>query len=112
MKHFMNLWNDSFLSIKSGVKDIEMRLDDEKRRAIEKGDLIEFTNVSTKETLLAKVVDLFHFASFNELYSKFDKTRLGYRKNEEPNPKDMEKYYSPDSIAEFGALGIQILVIH
>ena len=39
----MNLWNDSFIAIKEGWKTIEMRLNDDKRRAIQTGDIIEFT---------------------------------------------------------------------
>lgn len=49
--HKMNLWNDSFIAIKEGGKTIEMRLNDDKRRKIQTGDIIEFTNTFTLETM-------------------------------------------------------------
>ena len=44
MIHKMNLWNNSFIAIKEVRKTIEMRLNDDKRRKIQTGDIIEFTN--------------------------------------------------------------------
>ena len=52
MIHKMNLWNDSFIAIKEGWKTIEMRLNDDKRRKIQTGDIIEFTNTSTLKKCL------------------------------------------------------------
>ena len=51
MIHKMDLWNDSFIAIKEGWKTIEMRLNDDKRRKIQTGDIIEFTNTSTLEKI-------------------------------------------------------------
>lgn len=48
------------------------------------------------------------FESFTELYSAFDKARLGYSENEIASPKDMEKYYFADEILKFGVVGIEI----
>ena len=43
MKHYMKLKNDPFIKIKNKTKTIEMRLNDEKRKKINVGDIIEFT---------------------------------------------------------------------
>lgn len=107
----MNLQPEPFASIKSGDKDIEMRLYDDRRKPIKVGDTIIFTNNETKEKLSVKVVNLFQYDSFEELYSHFDKKRLGYKEDEDANPKDMEKYYSPELIRRYGVLGIEIKLI-
>lgn len=65
-----------------GNKDIEMRLYDEKRQLINIGDIITFTNKETKDSFDAKLVCLHQYKSFNDLYAKFDKLRLGHEENE------------------------------
>ena len=104
----MNLHPEPFELIKNGHKDIEMRLYDDRRKDIKIGDTIVFTNNQTLETLEVEVINLYQFPSFVELYNSFDKTRLGYREDEIANPKDMEKYYSPDRILRYGVIAIQI----
>ena len=107
----MKLQPQPFEAIKSGRKDIEMRLYDEKRKQIKKEDLIEFTNLETGEKILCKVTDLHIFSSFKQLYAHFDKKRLGYHENETAKPSDMEKYYPKSEQAQFGVIGIEIKLI-
>ena len=104
----MNLNSRPFELIKSGRKEIEMRLFDERRRNIKIGDDIVFTNNATQEKLLVEVVNLYRFDNFEELYKFFDKTKLGYLPEEEASPKDMEEYYPLDKILHYGVLGIEI----
>ena len=104
----MNLHPGPFALIKSGHKDIEMRLYDERRKDIKIGDTILFTNNQTQEQLSVEVINLYRFNNFEELYNHFDKTRLGYRDDENANPKDMEQYYSLDKILRHGVLAIEI----
>ena len=104
----MNLHPGPFELIKSGRKDIEMRLYDERRKDIKIGDSIVFTNNVTVEKLTVEVINLYRFNNFEELYNHFDKTRLGYRDDENANPKDMEQYYSLDKILRYGVLAIEI----
>ena len=104
----MNLHPEPFAAIKSGRKDIEMRLYDDRRKGIKIGDTIEFTNNQTLEKLSVTVINLYRFNNFEELYQSFDKIRLGYNEGEMANPRDMEKYYSKDSILRYGVLAIEI----
>ena len=104
----MKLQPQPFEAIKSGRKDIEMRLYDEKRKQIKKKDLIEFTSLESGEKILCKVVNLHIFSSFKQLYAHFDKKRLGYHENETAKPSDMEKYYPKSEQAQFGVIGIEI----
>ena len=49
MTHSMQLTPSPFQMIKEGTKTIELRLFDEKRRKIQIGDIIEFSNTETGE---------------------------------------------------------------
>ena len=89
----------------------EMRLNDEKRSLIKEGDIIEFENRITKEKLKTKVIKLYKFDNFEELYKHFDKISLGYAEDEIADPKDMEQYYPQDKQEKYGVLGIEIEVL-
>jgi ASC-1-like (ASCH) protein len=56
--HFLKLATAPFEAIKTGHKIIESRLYDEKRREIEIGDDIEFTNRDSGEKLTTEVVGI------------------------------------------------------
>lgn len=107
----MFLRDQPFSSIKNGSKKVEMRLYDEKRRLIEIGEQIEFTNTLSKEKLYVKVVALTFFKDFEKLYNNYDKTLLGYEKDEIAHHSDMEKYYSLSEQQKYGVLAIEIEVI-
>lgn len=68
MTHSMQLTPSPFQMIKEGTKTIELRLFDEKRRKIQTGDIIEFSNTETGEKIGAKVSALYVFDSFESLY--------------------------------------------
>ena len=108
MEYKMHLKEKPFFMIKSGKKDIEMRLYDEKRQKIQVGDTIEFSNVETGQILNTEVVGIHKYNDFNELYSNFDKSRLGYYDDEDAKAKDMSQYYSDEEIAKYGVVGIEI----
>ena len=108
MKHEMKLNNGPFKNIKNGTKTIELRLNDEKRQLLKTKDLIEFTNRETLEQMLVEIENLYHYPSFEELYKHFDKVAMGYKEDEEANPKDMEEYYSKEEQEKYGVLGIEI----
>ncbi len=111
MEHKMNLNDSPFNKIKSGSKTIELRLNDEKRRLLNVGDTIEFTNRNSFETLLVEIINLYKYENFEELYKDFDKISLGYEEDEEKNYIDMEKYYSKEEQKKYGVLGIHMKVI-
>ena len=108
MKHEMRLHDDPFNKIKQGTKKIEIRLNDEKRKSINIGDTIEFTNRKTSEKMLVKVNGLFKYSNFEELYKNWDKVILGYDEDDRADPKDMEEYYSKEEQEKYGVLAIKI----
>ncbi len=111
MRHRMKLRHGPFMAIQSGQKDVELRLNDEKRQAIAVGDTVEFTDASTGRTLCAQVVGKRVFPDFEALYARYDKIRIGYTADEVADPKDMEQYYTPADIACFGVVAIEIQVV-
>lgn len=71
MIHQMRLYPSYFSDIKQGVKLVEVRLNDYKRKEINVGDIIEFISVPDEvETLRVKVTKLEQFRSFKELYER------------------------------------------
>ncbi len=111
MKHKMNLNDEPFNRIKNGTKTVELRLNDEKRRALKENDLIEFTNRVTFETITVEVESLYKYSNFDELYKHFDKVSMGYDKDDIANPKDMEKYYSKEEQDKYGVIGIKVKLV-
>lgn len=111
MKHNMHLKEKPFNQIKNETKTIELRLNDEKRRLIKIGDLIEFSNLETNEIIDTEVINIYHYDTFEELYKNFDKISLGYNENEEKDPNDMDEYYPKDKQLKYGVIGIKINVL-
>lgn len=71
MKHQMGLYEEYFNAIQAGRKWIEVRLNDEKRRQIKIGDMIEFIEVpSQSQVLQVKVIDLKAYDTFEKMYEE------------------------------------------
>lgn len=111
-KHYLKLKDSPFNSVATGQKTIEMRLYDDKRKLIKKGDIIYFIHADDyARTLKVVVENVFIFSNFDELYSNFSPRVLGYKEDEVANPNDMMKYYSKADINKYGVCGIQIKLI-
>ena len=106
MIYRMKLQNEPFKQIKKGTKEIEIRLNDEKRKMFKINDYIEFTNISTLEIMFVKITNLYHFESFEKLFNNFDNSILDCGSYEE-----MYKYYSKEEENKYGILGIEIKVL-
>ena len=114
MTHYMNLKPTPFSLIARGLKTIELRLYDEKRKGIAVGDTLIFTNTDNSDEKLYCMVKCLHiFSSFAELYKSLPLDKCGYLPNEISNasPLDMNHYYSEDVQRECGVVGIEIKLI-
>lgn len=111
MIYKMRLHEAPFDLIKSGIKTIEIRLNDEKRQLLKENDIIEFENRTTGDKIKTKIIYLHKFNNFFELYQKFDKVSLGYRADEDADYRDMEKYYSIEEQEKYGVVGIEISLL-
>lgn len=68
--HKMGLYKEYFNSIRNGMKRVEVRLNDEKRRKINIGDIIEFVDGNNPaEKLRVKVTRLRKYKNFKDMYS-------------------------------------------
>ena len=108
--HNMKLHSSPFEMIKSGEKTIELRLFDEKRQKIKKGDKIAFTNTTTGEILNVTVAELHLFDSFDELYKSLPLLKCGYTSEDvgDAHPSDMDRYYSVEEQKKYGVVGIEL----
>ena len=107
----MRLHKEPFELIKNGSKTLELRLYDEKRQMINIGDTITFENRSDGDKIKVKVIALHKYPNFEELYKHFNKVSMGYKEDEEANPKDMELYYSSEEQSKYGVVGIEMELI-
>ena len=111
MLHQMNLHPAPFSLVESGLKTIELRLYDEKRRQIAVGDTILFTCTDDPaRTLTVTVTALHRFPDFAALYAALPLERCGYRPEElaSARPEDMNLYYTAEQQACYGVVGIEI----
>ena len=109
MIHKMRLVDFAFKAMKDGRKDIEVRLNDEKRQLINIGDIIEFTNLDTGEVINVEVINLYKYNSFLELFDAFPHSRLGLKDTDDESI--MNNFYTLEEQKKYGALGIQIKLI-
>ena len=112
-RHFMKLKSQPFEGIILGRKIYELRLYDEKRKAISLGDEILFTEQEKARRCLVKVVGILRFDTFDELYAKLPLIEIGYDDSSKAyaKPSDMEKYYSKEEQAKYGVVAIKIELI-
>ena len=114
MHHSMGLFDAPFVKIESGVKTIELRLYDEKRKSVKIGDEIEFHLISDpSRALICKVTALHIFDSFETLYASLPLTKCGYTEENvgSASPSDMDEIYPAERQKKYGAVGIEIELI-
>lgn len=74
----MHLDAEPFAKIASGEKTVELRVYDPKRRRVKVGDTIEFhLRDDDAKTLLVRVTELQHAASFESLIALYKPAQLG-----------------------------------
>lgn len=110
-KHFLQLATAPFDAITSGRKVIESRLYDNKRKSIQIGDIIEFTNhESPDQKVSVKVVGLLRYETFRDLFSRNSPQKFGggsveWLKNQ------INKFYSIEEQKLNGIIGIEFELI-
>lgn len=108
----MKLADAPFDLISSGKKTVEVRLNDEKRKKISVGDIIEFFRWSGSRSITAKVVALHRFDCFRELFASALHPKTGFGDLSEAEAADiMYKYYTREQETLYGVLGIEIALI-
>ena len=110
MMHEMKLFEEPFEKIKSGLKDIEVRLFDDKRKKIEIGDYIKFIQLPDLNVeFVVQVTGISLFSTFKELFSNFDSSRFGHDSlSVEEQISKIRKIYSEEEEKKFGVVGIHL----
>ncbi|RIP37320.1 ASCH domain-containing protein [Staphylococcus gallinarum] len=110
MEHKMKLNNEPFQAIKSGIKKIEIRLNDEKRQQVQSGDEILFTNLVTDEHLKVTVIQTKYYSSFQALLKDYTNQEIGVQEDLQLSQKLAAIYqiYSQTDELDYGALAIKI----
>ena len=97
-----------FEIIKNGTKDIEVRVNDEKRRTLKIGDKILFLNRDYElETIILNVIKLEYYKNFKELVNHYPMERMylnDYTK--EDFLKELARFYTEEEQEEYGVVAI------
>jgi ASC-1-like (ASCH) protein len=105
----MNLEPYSYGQILSGRKIVEVRLYDDKRRQIQIGDIIEFTNSLDHSVVSTGVVNISVFSTFKELVDKYPVSEFGFD-NRGVLLDTIYRFYSREDEARLGVVGIHIIL--
>ena len=105
--HTLKLATVPFDAIVSGQKTIESRLYDKKRRQIQIGDKIIFTNREHPEqTATVEVIGLLRYKTFKDLFSHNNPSKFG-RESVQWLENQIKEFYSMEDQLESGVLGIE-----
>lgn len=113
MIHEMKLKSIYFEKIKGGQKIYEIRLNDEKRKIIDVGDIIIFKKEpDLQESIKAIVKDLIYFTSFKEMANTLPLDKVGFDHMTKDEVESIYySFYSLENEARHGVVAIKIEVI-
>lgn len=108
MEMIVHLDEDVFEVVEEGIKNVEVRINDEKRKKLHVGDkLIFLKRPLEKEKIVSEVIGLDYYDSFAELVKHYDMERLylgNYTKEE--FLKLLERFYSMEEQEKYGVVAI------
>lgn len=110
MTHYSQVGPAVFAQIKGGHKIIEPRINDAAHQRVRLGDLVIITNRETREELVAKVVGVLRYASFDELFAAFPPRYFGIE-DMASIKRQVDRWYSPAVQQAHSALGIKLHVL-
>lgn len=104
----VHLHPDVFEIVKKGTKDIEVRVNDEKRRMLHVGDTLIFLKRPLEdESITKRVKALEYYNNFEELVEHYDMERI-YLKNytKEMYLNEMTRFYTKEEQDKYGVVAI------
>jgi len=109
MEMIFHLDSDIFDIVSSKDKDVEIRLNDEKRRKLNIGDTLLFLKrPDDKESIKAVITNLVYFNSFQEVVNYYDMKRI-YLDNtsSEDYINLMKRFYNDEEVEKYGVVAIE-----
>lgn len=106
----MNLRHTYYEMVKSGQKDIELRLYDEKRRQMCAGDIVLIYDAENPSDYIWREIVHMHIAqSFANLATQINVRRTGFDSLEQFSAA-VSKFYTPAQESRYGVVGIELMV--
>lgn len=111
--HELGLQPAYYNLIKIGEKIYEGRLNDEKRKLIETGDIIIIKKDPERvESFECLVLDKLFFNSFKDMIESLDEKDIGFKdKTKEQILNEYRKFYSEEKENKFGVVAIKLKVL-
>jgi ASC-1-like (ASCH) protein len=110
MTHYSKVAGSVFAQIKHGHKIIEPRLNDAMHQRVRIGDLIVIINRDTREEVVAKVVGILRYRTFDELFGAYPPSYFGV--NDAADIRhEVAQWYGDEAEATHGVLGIKLHVL-
>lgn len=109
----VHLDEDIFEVVRNGDKNVEVRINDEKRKKLKIGNEIIFLKRPLEvETLKAEVIDLKYYESFKKLVDDYEVERLYSKEiSKEEFLSLLHRFYSLEEEKEFGVVAIHFKLI-
>ncbi|MDQ0159603.1 ASCH domain-containing protein [Alkalibacillus salilacus] len=113
MEHNMGLYESPFNSIKTGNKEVEVRLNDEKRRKLNPGDTIKFSKVpDSNETLTVEIIEMRNFPTFKDMYENIPASDLdAVGGSIDEMVERTYQIYTPEQEKQWGTVAIRIKLL-
>ena len=109
----VHLDSDIFDIVSSGSKDVEIRLNDEKRRQLKVGDTLVFLRrPDDVDSVKATITNLVYLNSFEDVFNNYEMKRV-YLENtsKEDYINLMKRFYSDEEVSKYGVLAIEFKLI-
>ena len=109
----IHLDEDIFEVVEKGIKNVEVRINDEKRRKLKVGDEITFLKRPLEiERLKAIVTDLKYYDSFKDLVNEYEIERLYTKEcSEEYFLQLLNRFYTTEEEKEYGVVAIHFKLL-
>lgn len=113
MEMTVHLHPEVFDIVNDGVKDVEIRVNDSKRRQLKVGDTLLFLKRPDDiERKRALITNLIYFDNFNDVCFYYSMERI-YLKDtsKEEYINLMKKFYSDDEVNKYGVVAIEFKLL-
>ena len=109
MEMKLRLHDYVFELIRNKTKDVEVRVNDEKRRQLKIGDTLIFINRGNEEEQVSvTVTDLKYYKDFSEVADNYEMKRLYLEDySKEDYVKLFDEFYSKEEVEENGVVAIE-----
>lgn len=103
----MHLESEIFDLVNNNIKNIEVRLNDDKRKNLKVGDIINIINRGNNESINVRIINLEYFSSFKECINNYDLNRLYNHSITRDEFLDLlYKFYSKEDEIKYGVVAI------